>query len=251
MITNPKSYSLFFRFIEAYAPLGFRGIDRNDPLMVEFEDMMEENDQFLYAGDFLQFKILFASKRSTQMIGIDPAELNPYHFSEAAHPDDIIKLSLGRAKNINHANELYIAKSGHAILSGNIRMRNSEGSYNDLLNQCLLFYSEIYKTVFIIVIYTNIDRFKLKKNKSHYYVGDDMSMLRYPDEDLLNIGSPLSARESEIVRLIKDGMHTEQIAEKLFLSVHTVNTHRGNILTKTGFGTISELIIDFQKRGLL
>jgi DNA-binding CsgD family transcriptional regulator len=114
-----------------------------------------------------------------------------------------------------------------------------------------LFYSEICKTVFLVEIHTNVDRFKLKKNRFHYYVGDDMSMLRYPDEELLNIGNPLSAREFEIVKLIEAGMHSEQIAERLFLSVHTINTHRGNILTKTGFNTISELIIDFQKRGVL
>jgi DNA-binding CsgD family transcriptional regulator len=251
MITGHISYSLFFRFIEAYAPLGFQGIDRNDPLIVEFEEMMEENNQFLMAGDYLQFKILFTSKRSTQMIGIDPAELNPYHFIEATHPDDIIRHNLGRAKNVGHARDLFIKKNGYAILSTNLRMRNAEGSYNDLLYQCLLFYSKIWNTVFLVEIHTNIEGFKFKKNRFHYYVGDDMSILRYPDEELLNIGIPLSNRELEIVKLIEGGLTSEKIAEKLFLSVHTINTHRGNILTKTGYHTIADLVIDFQNRGLL
>lgn len=245
------SYNLFFRFIETYAPLGFQGIDRSDPLMVELEELMEKNNQFLMAGDYLQFKILFTSNRSTQMIGIDPAELNPYHFIEATHPDDVMRHNMGRAKNVNHARDLFIAKSGHAILTINLKMRNAEGLYNDLLYQCFLFYSGIYNTVFLVEIHTNIDHFKFKKNKFHYYVGDDMSMLRYPDEEMLKLGILLSDRELEIVKLIKEGMHSEQIAERLFLSVHTVNTHRGNILTKTGFNTIPELIIDFQIRGLL
>lgn len=251
MISDHKSYSLFFRFIEAYAPRGFQGIDRNDPLILEFEEMMGKNNQFLMVGDYLQFKILFTSKRSTQMIGIEPAELNPYHFIEATHPDDMLRHNQGRAKNVSHARDLFIAKGGHAVLSINLRMRNSEGIYNDLLYQCLLFYSDICNTVFLVEIHTNIEWFKFKKNKYHYYVGDDMSMLRYPDEELLNIGNPLSDREFEIVKLIMAGLNSEQIAEKIFLSIHTINTHRGNILTKTGFNTISELIIDFQKRGLL
>jgi DNA-binding CsgD family transcriptional regulator len=46
-------------------------------------------------------------------------------------------------------------------------------------------------------------------------------------------------------------MHTEQIAEKLFLSPFTVNTHRGNILKKTGKAHIFELINELQDRGIL
>jgi DNA-binding CsgD family transcriptional regulator len=51
--------------------------------------------------------------------------------------------------------------------------------------------------------------------------------------------------------LIESGLISEEIAEKLFLSVHTVNTHRRNILEKSGKETIAELIYDFKQRRLL
>ena len=41
-------------------------------------------------------------------------------------------------------------------------------------------------------------------------------------------------REFEIIKLIESGLSSEQIAEKLFMSRYTVNTHRRNILEKTG-----------------
>jgi DNA-binding CsgD family transcriptional regulator len=44
---------------------------------------------------------------------------------------------------------------------------------------------------------------------------------------------------------------SEHIAKKLFLSVNTVNTHRRNILEKTGKAQISELIYDFQQLRIL
>ena len=47
------------------------------------------------------------------------------------------------------------------------------------------------------------------------------------------------------------GLNSEQIAEKLFLSKHTINTHRNNILTKTGKSHISDLIYELKERGLL
>jgi len=47
--------------------------------------------------------------------------------------------------------------------------------------------------------------------------------------------SVLSSRETEIIQLIAAGMTNKEIAEKLFLSVHTIKTHRKNIIKKIGF----------------
>lgn len=44
----------------------------------------------------------------------------------------------------------------------------------------------------------------------------------------------LSEREKEIVTLIANEMTTAEIADKLFISVYTVDTHRKNILSKLG-----------------
>lgn len=55
----------------------------------------------------------------------------------------------------------------------------------------------------------------------------------------------LSPRETEIIHLIADGLPNKDIADKLFLSVHTVKTHRKNIIKKLGinFKNASELIL--------
>jgi DNA-binding NarL/FixJ family response regulator len=57
--------------------------------------------------------------------------------------------------------------------------------------------------------------------------------------------SQLSSREAEIVHLIAEGLPNKDIAEKLFLSVHTVKTHRKNIIKKLGFSfkNAAELIL--------
>lgn len=53
---------------------------------------------------------------------------------------------------------------------------------------------------------------------------------------------PLGKREIEIIRLISEGLTSDQIAEKLFISIHTVKTHRKNILRKTGMHNTPDLI---------
>ena len=53
---------------------------------------------------------------------------------------------------------------------------------------------------------------------------------------------PLSPREVEIIRLIAEELTTAEISRKLFLSEHTVETHRKNIGRKTGVKTVIGLI---------
>jgi len=54
-----------------------------------------------------------------------------------------------------------------------------------------------------------------------------------------------SEREKEIVQLIADGRSDKEIAEVLFLSYHTVRTHRKNISKKVGFSlkNAAELVL--------
>lgn len=56
-------------------------------------------------------------------------------------------------------------------------------------------------------------------------------------------GMTLSEREMEIIRLIAEGNSNQDIADKLFLSVHTVNTHRKNIMNKLGLCNTAGLVM--------
>jgi len=71
-------------------------------------------------------------------------------------------------------------------------------------------------------------------------------------QNLLDPGNPsesealstkLSPRETTIVRMVSMGLTNRQIAEKLFLSAHTVMTHRKNISSKLGIKSVSGLTI--------
>lgn len=245
-------YNLFFKFIESYTPVGFKGIDAADELMLELEKMMEENDQFIYVADAIHMKILFTSKRSSDMMGIKPEDLSFYHFMEATHPDDIQRLNIGRTKLVKKAQDIFIEGKGSALLSTNFKVRNAAGGYSNFLMQNYLIYSAIpYKTVFFLKIHTNIDWCKKLKHGYHYYIGNDLSYFRYPDQGMLQMGNVFTKREFEIVKLIEMGLSTEQISEQLSISPYTVDTHRSNILKKTRKGQISELIYELKERGLL
>lgn len=62
------------------------------------------------------------------------------------------------------------------------------------------------------------------------------------EDDFIFNKSILSEREKEIIRLISDELTTDEIAEKLFLSKRTVETHRKNIFFKLQVKNIAGMI---------
>lgn len=52
----------------------------------------------------------------------------------------------------------------------------------------------------------------------------------------------LSQREIEVIRALSEGLTSDQVADKLFISEHTVKTHRKNILKKLGLTNTTALI---------
>ncbi len=61
--------------------------------------------------------------------------------------------------------------------------------------------------------------------------------------------NPLSSREKEILKGIAYGKASKQIAEDLNISKHTVDTHRRNMIEKTGAANTTELVNKATKEG--
>jgi DNA-binding NarL/FixJ family response regulator len=61
----------------------------------------------------------------------------------------------------------------------------------------------------------------------------------------------LSSRQKEVLQLIAEGNSTREIAEKLFISVKTVETHRSQIMKKLGINDVPGLVRYAIKTGLI
>jgi len=86
--------------------------------------------------------------------------------------------------------------------------------------------------------------------KGSYYTAD-ISKLILESFQERHFNSQISPREKEIIMLLSDGFTTKKIATKLFISPHTVETHRQNILLKLGLKNTAELIKYAIQKGLL
>ena len=67
---------------------------------------------------------------------------------------------------------------------------------------------------------------------NRFFCNSILEIVMAPHEEVPTYSEPtdLSKRELEVLELIAKGYRTVDIAEKLFVSVHTINSHRKNIL---------------------
>ena len=109
------------------------------------------------------------------------------------------------------------------------------------------------KKIRVIALVTSfVDASLLSKYHESISIFDDLERLSKKISGLLNVPSEeedlenqdaLSQREKEIVICVVKGMTNKEIAEKLFLSIHTVITHRRNISKKLQIHSAAGLTI--------
>lgn len=61
----------------------------------------------------------------------------------------------------------------------------------------------------------------------------------------------LTKREKEVLQLIVDGQTTQEIADILCLSTHTIESHRNNLMAKLNVNNVALLVRDTLQKGLL
>lgn len=82
------------------------------------------------------------------------------------------------------------------------------------------------------------------------YLSVDVNMNAQEQKHLNNL-PVLTRREKEVLRLIAEGLTNPQIAEKLYISINTVDSHRKNLLAKFETSNTASLIRNAMHWGLL
>lgn len=98
--------------------------------------------------------------------------------------------------------------------------------------------TELVKSIECVCAGKSIYNYKVKDNDASH--DNDVFMTKYK----------LTRRELEILQMVKEGKSSTQIAEAIYLSVFTVETHRRNINLKLGTKNTVELINKAIEMGL-
>jgi two-component system response regulator NreC len=61
----------------------------------------------------------------------------------------------------------------------------------------------------------------------------------------------LTNRERQVFQLLAEGNSNKEVANRLNLSLHTVETHRWRIMEKLGLHSAAELVLSAVRRGMV
>lgn len=139
-----------------------------------------------------------------------------------------------------------IFDSANTIYSCNYRFKTKSGKVIEMLQRTSFIFDPVSGVPLASYgVVTDITHFK--QNPGMIYTiesdnGSDRDLLfrkvYFKDDDF----SQLSKRETEVLKWMADGLSSKQIADKLKLSIHTINNHRKNMLYKTNCTSSAELV---------
>ncbi|MBF6607432.1 MAG: PAS domain-containing protein [Flavobacterium sp.] len=217
---------------------------------------------FFHVGDFYFFlfdiprgDFRYVSSDISNVLGYKPEEVSVEFILSKVHPDD-------QATFLN--NEKAVGKFFATLTNDQIpkykvrydyRVMNSEGRYVRILQQVMTVqYDDDNNVLMTLGVHTDISHLKKDNNSILSFIGMDGEPSYYDVdvEKAYTAGNQIfTKRESEILGLILQGEQSAAIAKKLFISTHTVNTHRKNILAKTNTKSTIELAMKIVSEGLL
>lgn len=166
------------------------------------------------------------------------------------HPDDLVQQLQAGIYFLKMGMEIAVADMKDFKLLMEYRLKNAEGVYVRVIEQQLLLESDkhgnIWLALGILDLSPNNDLegpFQCRAINSK--TGE---LYHFPPEEL-KTQTDLSKREIEILQLISKGLISKQIADKLYISVNTVNTHRQRIIEKLGVSNTAEALNYIKRLG--
>lgn len=151
--------------------------------------------------------------------------------------------------------ELTDKRRRHMSYTWNYRIKNGQGIYvNIVQNTTPLQFDENNKPIVGLAHYTvlnepmnlNISACAKILNENNEY-----KTLFFKNMSSTNLLDGISERERDVVRLLLRKKTSEEIANVLNISKHTVDTHRRNILKKLNAGSTAELVTYFRNHPYL
>lgn len=205
-----------------------------------------------HAGDYyyLLFNIYrgeieYTSAEVTNVLGYTPEEMNIHLFMEAIHPEDKPYFLCFENKAITFIKLLPKDKVKNYKVQYDLKFKAKNNKYIRLLIQYLPVDYDQNNFYRSFHIHTDITHIKPEGIPRFSIIGLDgePSYYNIQDTEVFTKSYDLfTRREREILKLIVEGKNSKTIAEELYISLHTVSTHRKNILKKAGAKTPLDLV---------
>lgn len=215
--------------------------------------MVENSSLTVY--DVFQKKYVFIRSRFKDILGYDEqmaSEEGFSYFFKLMHPEDLPMVIDTTTRALEFMNECPVAEKQDYKTVFEHRLRDSSGKYIRFLQQEATLELDLKGNLWLILIILDV----CPNQQETKVFQRSMMNIRSGKTKMFSVDeqenkSDLSIREVEILGLLGKGFISKEIADRLFISVNTVNNHRQNIIRKMGLTNTSEAIAYAQKIGIV
>lgn len=194
---------------------------------------------------------IFNSYNLSNLFGYDLNNIDTDYYNSRIHPDDFISLMKTGILVLKHSYSLPIPERKNYKLQNEYRVLNSQNKYIRIIEQFQILELDSKGNFWLALstmdISPNQEEYNGVRSQWINIKTGSLKVIQTNNTDNIK----LSKRENEILSFVNDGLLSKEISEKLSISLHTVNTHRQNILKKLGANTSIEAIRFARKLNLV
>lgn len=237
-----------------------RQIGKEDKIDFEtyFKPLIEQAKSFAVAPYFW----LIPNQEDMSVVGVSPniRELTPYTQEEWLkensifwinnfHPEDQGFLGAAITLAVKIQEDMSVEEANAMRLNIYCRMLDANSEYRWVLIQFPQRYFDTNgKICSTLILTTDLSHLTVELKCTMTLIDPTENEFKFFSASVdtqkmapLNLAS-ISKREHEILLLMVKGLNSPQIAEKLFISYHTVENHKRNLRQKTNTKTSAELV---------
>jgi len=213
---------------------------------------------YFYLVDFSDRQIKFLHPNVQPVLGLDPSSATFDDIINQIHPEDIDFVAHAEETVLRYLYEnIGRDKVLEYKMSYCFRLKTKDGSYQLFQHQAIILSTD-QEGAFAqsVNIHTNINHLVSQNSYSASLInikgGKSFFNIEVPVMKFSPSTHPLfTAREIQLIKYIAMGLLSKNIAERMNISIHTVKTHRKNILQKAQVKNSSELISKCIVEGLI
>lgn len=198
-------------------------------------------NQYAYINYAPLSSTVYVSPGIKEVLGYEVEEFEYRRQMDVIHPDDqpIIMASL---KYYYPIFSYKVFKPFETSVFFDYRAKHKNGSVKKMLRYATpLEYNSDGKMIYHLCVVTDITEMQ-NTNRVHIWHKGLPDTIPFFPVDSFYDNNLLSKREMDILFYLCEGLNSLSISEKLFISRHTVDTHRRNILSKMKVDNTSQLI---------
>jgi DNA-binding CsgD family transcriptional regulator len=193
----------------------------------------------LFLSNVYTKRCLYISDKLNVLSGLDPSLFAAEDFIEytmsRVHPNQLVAALQIQQICINYCIENNIKDSKNVALCINYLYKNGNNEYVQVLQRAVPLEVDDNNNPLLVLNFINF----IGHIKKHDSVGGvivtpgEVNIFMYnTDKKCIEPPKRISEQEKKIIDLLARGCDTKSISKKLFISPHTVNTHRRNLIKK-------------------